>query len=138
MQTKPRRTFLLYLLVIAWLALAWFGGLRLYSAMAHFSTLSGYLSDAMLVYIAVGGAVWALAGLAAGVTLWLGLRLGVRLSKLISAVCFIWYWLDFLLLTRTSPVPGNLPFMITATLLALGLAWLIPALPGERAFLTKS
>lgn len=133
----PYRTFLLKILVVAYLALAWFGGIRCYAVFANREILAGYLSQNEMIYLAIGGAVWALAGLNSAVILWIGFPSSTWFSRWIALGCFIWYWLDSLFLTQSSLSRTNWPFTLIATLLALAFAWGIPALPKESRFLQR-
>ncbi len=131
------RTFLLKLLVIGYLVLAWFGGVRCFAVFAYGDLLSTYLSQSELVYIALSGAAWGLAGLAAAAFLWLGASSATRFSTLTGFGCFLWYWIDYLFLAQTPLSQTNWPFALVGTLLALGLACWIPTLPKESKFLHR-
>lgn len=134
---RPRRTLLFKLLTAGFVLLAWFGWVRLYAVLAHQAVLSRYLDTAQLVYIAAGGAVWGLAGLAAAVALWRALPRAVGISRWVAAGCFVWFWLDELLLTRSALAEVNRPFVLIVSLLALAFVWWVPTLPKERLFLQK-
>jgi hypothetical protein len=131
------RTFLLYLLIFGYLVLAWFGSVRCYAVFDYKSLLNSYLSQGMLAYIAIGGAIWALAGLAAAVTLWIGSTSATRLSRCAALACFLWYWFDYLFMSQSSLSKTNWLFSLIATLLALSMAWWVPILPKERKFLHR-
>lgn len=133
---RPTRTILFRILVMGFLLLSWFGWVRMYAVLAHQAVLSRYLSSGLLTYVAAGGAVWGMAGLASAVWLWWGLRYAVRISRWTATVCFVWYWLDDLFLTQSALSTINRPFMVAATLLALTFAWWVPTLPKERFFLS--
>ncbi len=133
---RPTRTILFRILVIGFVLLSWFGWVRLYAVLAHQSVLSRYLSSGLLTYVAAGGAVWGLAGLASAIWLWWGLRYALPVSRWTALGCFVWYWLDDLFLTQSVLSTINWPFMVIATLLALTFAWWVPALPKERLFLS--
>lgn len=134
MQPKITRPFLLKILVVIFLALSWFGWWRLYGAVSYASFLSAYLSDAMLVYLGVSGALWGLAGVAAAILLWVGIPIAPIFSRAAAAGCFIWYWLDRLFLSQSSLSKTNQLFVLMVSLAALAFAFFVPALPRSRRF----
>ena len=134
---RHTRTWLLRLLVLGYLVVAWFGWVRLYAMIANGNVLGQYLSQGMQVYIAVSGAVLGLAGLIAALAVWFGMPFASRVSRSAALGCFIWFWFDYLFLTQSPLSRTNLPFALTFTLFALIFAWVVPVLPGEKSFLQK-
>ncbi len=134
MQRKTGRPILLKALVVIFLALSWYGWWRLYGAVAYASFLSAYLSAAMLIYIGASGVVWGLAGLGAALALWVGMPIAPIFARAAAAGCFIWYWLDRLLLTQSSLSKTNQLFMLVFSIAALAFAFVVPALPRSRSF----
>jgi hypothetical protein len=132
-----RRTFLLKILIIGFLLLAWFGGVRFYAVFGEESLLSEYISRTGLIYIAFGGAIWALAGLASAVSLWMGFSFSASLARLTALVCLAWYWFDYLFLSQSPLSKTNWFFTLAASLLALAFAWYVPVLPKEKRFLHR-
>ena len=131
------RTFLLKVLIVAYLVLAWFEGVRCYAVFANGDLLATYLSQSKLLYIALSGAVWGLAGLASAAALWFGVSSATWLSRLSALGCFLWYWFDYLFMSQSSFSWTNWPFVLFASLLALAFAWWIPAMPKESKFLHR-
>jgi len=134
---RHTRTWLLRMLVLGYLALTWFGWVRLYAVIANGNVLDQYLSQPMQIYIAVSGAVLGLIGLAAALAVWFGMPFASWVSRSAALGCFIWFWFDYLFLTQSPLSRTNLPFALTATLLALIFAWVVPVLPREKSFLQK-
>jgi hypothetical protein len=70
-------------------------------------------------YLAVGGAVWGLLGIAAAVLLYVPRR-WARLAVFASGVLFaLSYWLDRLILVRAPQAQANWPFALSFTLVLL-------------------
>lgn len=134
---KVRRPFWYKVLVAGCLVIAWFGFLRLYSAFANWDLLTGYMTASLLTYIAVSGAVWGLAGLVCAVTLWTGMQFAPTYVRLLAASCFIWYWMDRILISRSSGTQGNLVFALITSILILLFALLVPSLPNVVKFLAS-
>lgn len=135
--TAAKRTTLLKVLIIGFLLLAWFGGVRCYAVFAGADLLGEYISRAGLIYMAFGGAVWALAGLASAISLWMGFVFSIPLSRLTAVVCLAWYWLDDLFLAQSALPRTNWPFTLAFSVLVLALVGCVPALPKEREFLHR-
>jgi hypothetical protein len=91
----------------------------------------------MLVYLIAGGVLWGLAGLTSAISLWFGMSIAPWVSRVTASVCFVWYWLDRLFLTRTPLADTNLLFAGVATLLLLAFAFTAPALPRLKRFIGK-
>ena len=136
--SKTSRPLLLKLLALLYLLLSWFGWIRMAGALADWQLLNEFLSETMLVYIAAGGAVWGLGGLVSAVSLWFGMSIASWFSRAFAVVCFAWYWLDQLFLTRSSLAETERLFEVIASLLLLAFAILVPALPRVKRFLDKS
>jgi hypothetical protein len=134
---RRRRPLILKVLVVGYLLLSWFGWMRMAGGLQDWSLLSAYLSGGMLVYLLAGGVLWGLAGLVSAISLWFGMSIAPWMSRVTASVCFIWYWLDRLFLTRTPLADTNLLFAGVATLLLLAFAMTVPALPRLKRFIGK-
>jgi hypothetical protein len=122
--------------ILLWLVLsltAW-SGLRLYSAIQWWSTLSEFTSPPGPLYIAVSGGIW----LAASILLLWGMwqaKAWIRYALLgAGAALIIWYWCDRLLLQRFS---GNWPFALLSTILLLIVLSVCMVVPSTKTFFSK-
>jgi len=115
----PRARWRHLILATAFLYLALMGWLRLQQALVDWDLLLQFGARPGPLYLAIGGAVWGVLGLAGTVFIYTPRRwtrwapLGIAL--LISAS----YWADFLLFTRSAEMMTNWPFALGVTLLGL-------------------
>lgn len=136
-QVKTRRPFLLKVLVVAFLLIAWFGSWRLVGVLREGIKLIEYLSVPLLVYLGFMGVVWGASGLASALSLWIGTAIAPGLARATAIGCFIWYWLDQIFLTQSEISQTSQPFMIAFSLLALAFALWVPGLPGTKNFIAS-
>jgi hypothetical protein len=133
--TRPRRVKLGWLL---WLLIAWLsffsllGWLRLYGAISQWQWLQTLNLSVSPLYLAAGGAAWGLAGLLAGLGVWLRRRWAPIAVRLASAFFAATYWLDRLVIGSDDSLQTNWPFALIMTLMGLAFAWGLFSFPHTR------
>jgi hypothetical protein len=133
--TRPRRVKLGWLL---WLLIAWMcffsllGWLRLYGALSQWQWLLTLNLSVSPLYLAAGGAAWGVAGLLAGLGVWLRQRWAPAAVRLASAFFAASYWLDRLTVGAAGSLQPNWPFALIMTLMGLAFAWGIFSFPHTR------
>ena len=135
-EIKPqiKRSFLLKLLVLAYLLLSLMGWLRLEQALQYWGFLKELGVFPGPFYIAFGGAVWGAAGLACALALWLRRPFAPLLAYTAALFCTLWYWADRLFLAQNSLANLNWPFALGVNLLLLLFIFLVLALPRQKKF----
>jgi hypothetical protein len=108
-------------------------GIRVYSAIAHWQTLSAF--GASPAYLLVTGLFWILAGLWLFRVLWEGHRSAPRSGLAAAGLYFLWYWVDRLAIQPT-PAP-NLLFSIVFSILVLIIFIIGLIMPVSKAFFNK-
>ena len=76
------------------------------------------------VYVVFKNAFIILASLAAATGLWARLNFSPRLSQVLAALIFAWFWLDRLILTRNPQPFGSHLFPLVLSVLLLGFVWI--------------
>jgi UPF0716 family protein affecting phage T7 exclusion len=122
--------------ILLWLVLsltAW-SGLRLYSAIKWWSTLSEFASPPGPLYIAVSGGIWLVASILLLWGLW-QTKAWVRFALLGAGAAFmVWYWCDRFIFQMSS---GNWPFALLVSILLLIVLSVCVFVPGTRTFFSK-
>jgi hypothetical protein len=122
--------------ILLWLVLsltAW-SGLRLYSAIRWWSTLSEFASPPGPLYIAASGAIWLIASIFLLWGIW-QTKIWIRYALLGTGAAFtVWYWSDRLIFQMSS---GNWPFALLGSTLLLIFVTLCVLVPGTRTFFSK-
>ena len=122
--------------ILLWLVLsltAW-SGLRLYSAIRWWNTLSEFAVPPGPFYIAASGAVWWITSILLLWGMW-QVKTWIRYALLGAGAIFIaWYWFDRIIFQMTS---GNWPFVILASVLLLMLVSGCVLVPGTKTFFSK-
>jgi uncharacterized membrane protein YidH (DUF202 family) len=137
-QKRPKRSFLLILLIIIYLAIAYFGWLRFSHVLSGWKFYSQYPLANLLPYLAVSGFAWGALNLSSGVVLWFGWRWAPFLAGITAIISVIWYWLDRLLLTVPADARANQVFAVILSLLLVLFAFIVLALPAQRRFFLRS
>lgn len=129
-----KRPFSVTILLWLVLSLTVWSGLRLYSALRWWSTLSEFASPPGPFYIALSAGIW----LTISVLLLWGMwqaRAWIRYALLgAGAALAVWYWADRLLLQRPNE---NWPFALVATILLLSVLFVCVFAPGTKTFFAK-
>ena len=112
---RQNRTFDLKMLVFLLLLASVSGWLRMQQSLVYAGRLAQLEISVPPLYLAISGAVFGIAMMAAGVWLWLGLP-GYRLmvGSVVGLFC-AWFWIDRLLLTRNPAVHANNTFILAVT-----------------------
>lgn len=113
------KTFDLKVLVFLFFLASVLGWMRMRQALVYSSVLTRLEISVPPLYLAVSGAVFGIAMLAAGAWLWLGLH-GYRLlvGSVVGLFC-AWFWIDRLLLTRNPAAHTNNTFILVVTVFFL-------------------
>ena len=112
---RQNRTFDLKMLVFLLLLASVAGWLRMQQSLVYAGRLAQLEISVPPLYLAISGAVFGIAMLAAGVWLWFGLS-GYRLvvGSVVGLFC-VWFWIDRLLLTRNPAAHANNAFILAVT-----------------------
>jgi len=137
-QKRQKRSFLLILLVIIYIVVAYFGWLRFSHALSGWQFYSQFLLANLLPYLAISGFAWGAFNLSSAVALWARWRWAPLLAGITAAISVIWYWLDRLLLTVPADAHANQVFAAFLSLLLLVFAFVVLALPAQRRFFRRS
>ena len=131
-QRRVRLGWLLWLLIAWLLFFSLLGWLRLYGALSQWWWLHTLNLSVSPLYLAAGGATWGLAGLLAGLGVWLRQRWAPLAVRLASAFFAASYWLDRLAAGRGGNLQPDWPFALIMTLMGLAFAWGIFSFPHTR------
>ena len=131
---KIKRSFLLKLLVLAFLLLSLMGWLRLEQALQYWDLLKELGIRPGPFYIAFGGVVWGAAGLVNALLLWLRWVYAPLLAYATALFCTLWYWIDRLFLAQNDLANLNWPFALAVNLILLIFVFLVLALPRQKRF----
>lgn len=129
-----RRSLELKALIAGLLVFSGLGWLRLQQAFAAWDFLLELGLWPGPLYMAAGGALWGLCGLAGGLALWLRRRWAPRLALAAALLITASYWIDRLVFARSAAAQVNLPFAAGATLIGLGFVILTLTLPRQRRY----
>lgn len=113
-----RRSFGLRLVTAGLVLIACSGSLRLVESLRNAEFLARFDIQPGVGYLAASGALFAAAGLAAALSLWLRCRWGAPLAGAVIVLWLGWVWVDRLLVARV-PQTAGLPFALAASLLVL-------------------
>ncbi|MEW6649560.1 MAG: hypothetical protein AB1453_05150 [Chloroflexota bacterium] len=113
-----RRSFGLRLVTFGLSLIACNGSLRLVESLRSAEFLARFDLQPGVGYLAASGALFAAAGLAGALSLWLRRRWGAPLAGAVILLWLGWTWLDRLLVAR-APQTAGLPFLLAASLLTL-------------------
>lgn len=109
---KQGRSIFLKLLILGFLLLSWFGWLRLVQALSQADFLEALGVHIPVLYLALSGAAWGVAGIVCAVALWTHQGWASWTARITTLVCAAWYWLDRLLLAIPGASQVNVPFAI--------------------------
>jgi len=135
---KPKRTFALYLLIFASLVIAWFGILRVQQTLDNTRLLEALGLLDRLPFLLASGIAYTLLGLGAALALLLRWHWAPWAAPLAWYLTCILYWIDNLLLSRSTAAGSNVPFMITANILLFVSALGLLALPKQQRYFNVS
>jgi hypothetical protein len=131
---RAGRTFELWVLVLILLLGALEGFLRLQAAIYTWSVLVSFDIVPGPLYLAVSGAIWGLALLAAALGLFFRQLWAPGYTRVVVVVLALAYWADRLAFTRTADAQANWPFMAGVTALALAFVFSVLALDRQKRF----
>jgi hypothetical protein len=134
MEDKPGRTIELWLLALGLLFVSLSGWLRLQFVVNAWDFLIQTGIYPGPLYHAIGGGVWGLAGLVSAGGLLLRQRWAPAVTQASVVLVSGWYWLDYLLFTRSPDTRDNWPYMLVLTVVCLLLTFIILALNRQRRF----
>lgn len=133
-ESKPGRTFELWVLALLFLLSAGFGFQRLGVTIYAWGTLEKLGMQPGPVYTALTGALWGLASLAAGGGLLLRRRWAPRFAREASLALAALYWVDRLALTRSPDAQASLGFAAIVTAFLLAFTFSVLALERQKRF----
>lgn len=129
-----KRPFCVTILLWLVLSLTVWSGLRLYTAIQWWSTLSEFASPPGPFYIAVSAGIWLLVSILLLLGMW-QVKAWTRFALLgTGATLAAWYWSDRLLLQRPAE---NWPFALSATALLLIILSVCVFSPSTKTFFSK-
>lgn len=131
---KPKRTFALYLLILASLLIAWSGGLRVYETLTNTMLINAIDLNAYTPFLVASGIVYGLLGLSAALALFLRWGRAPWAAPLAWFLTSLLYWIEHVLLTQSPAASASIPFKIffNIFLFLAGLSAL--ALPKQQRF----
>ena len=130
--SRPKRVFWVRFLALIFLFLSLLGWLRLEQALLNQRLLAQLGAWPGPVYIALGGAVWGLAGLPAALGLW-GRRAWSGIAARLAALVFLLtYWIDRLWFSAERMPVINWPFSLGVSIIWLVLVYWITASLSSR------
>ncbi len=114
---KPKRSFWARVFIAGLLLLSLSGWLRFEQALVNWAYYREIGIQPGPFYLAVTGVLGGVAGLAAGVSLWLRRRWAVWLAGGVILTWQVWSWVDRLWVASSPGVLANWPFALGASLL---------------------
>lgn len=134
-QRRPFSMRLVFWMLILWTILGW---LRFSQALQNRALVQAYASPGVWAYMLGAGLIWGLIGLPA---LW-GLMNRTNWARMVIAIDAVLYpalyWMERLFLWQDENSPGNWVFMLTLTLLWLGVVcWGLLSKTGRAYFPEK-
>lgn len=118
--SRPKRVFWVRFLALIFLILSLLGWLRLEQALLNQRLLVQLGAWPGPVYIALGGAVWGLAGLPVALGLWGRRAWAGPAARLAALIFLLTYWIDRLWFSAERAPVFNWPFS-----LGVSIAWLV-------------
>ncbi len=131
---RPGRTIELWVLVLMLLVGAVDGFLRLQAAVYAWSVLAGIGITPGPLYLAISGALWGLALLAAAGGLFFRQRWAPRYTRITAVVLALAYWIDRLAFTHAADAQVNWPFMAGVTIFILAFVFSVLSLDRQKRF----
>ena len=131
---RPGRTIELWVLVLILLLGALDGLLRLQAAVYTWKVLTEIGISPGPLYLALTGAAWGLALLAAAVGLFFRQRWAPRFTRIAAVVLALAYWVDRLAFTRAANTQVNWPFAAGATVFLLAFTFSVLELDRQKRF----
>ena len=114
---KPKRSFWARVFIAGLLLLSLSGWLRFEQALTNWAYYREIGIQPGPFYLAVTGVLGGLAGLAAGVSLWLRQKWAIFLAGGVILLWQLWSWIDRLWVASSPGVLANWPFALGATIL---------------------
>ena len=131
---KNKRTFGLYILIIASLLIAWSGGLRVYKTFANAKLINAIDLQAYTPFLVASGIAYGLLGLSAALALFLRWQWAPWYAPLAWFLTTLLYWVEHLLLTLSPAANVNIPFEILLDVFMFLAALFILTLPRQQRF----
>ena len=137
--TRPlagkRRPIEIYALIGGALLLSTVGWLRVQQAVVYWDWITPPLFPFPAWYVAAGGILWGLAGLAAAGALWSRYRRAAQITRLTACFYALSYWLDRLVFTRSLTAWANWLFSLGLTIAALGFVFGVLQMRRQKRYL---
>lgn len=131
---KPKRTFALYLLILASLIIAWFGVLRVQQTIANIELINALDMNARNPFWIGSGIFYALAGISAAMALFFRRWWAPWYAPTAYFLVSLLYWIEHLLLTQSPAAKGNIPFGILLNVFLFFFALVTLAQPKQLRF----
>lgn len=131
---KPKRSFALYLLILASLLIAWFGVLRVQQTLTNTRLINAVDLQAYTPFLIASGIAYALLGLSAALALFLRWAWAPWVAPLVWFLTTLLYWIEHLLLTQSPAASVNIAFEIFLDVFMFLAALFILALPKQQRF----
>lgn len=112
----PKRSFVLYLLVLQGLTVAWFGGLRIQQTLTYASLIQALDLGMYLSFLLFSGISYTLLGLSAALAAWLRWKWTPWYYPVAVLLTSLLYWAERTLLTRSAAGSVNWPFAMVMNL----------------------
>jgi hypothetical protein len=131
---RQKRSLGLALLVLGLLVVSGYGWLRFEQAVLYWDLIANLDLPVGSIYFALAGFAWGAGGLVLAVALWFRRDWAPRWTRIGMAVIAASYWIERLWLYRSAESRYNLVFALVLSAFALGLGFLILALPAQKRF----
>jgi hypothetical protein len=122
---KPRRSFWARVFIAGLMLLSLAGWLRLHQSIVNWDYFVEIGLQPGPLYLALTGTLAGIAGLAAGISLWLHLRWSIFIAGGVILLWQTWNWVDRLWIASSPTVLANWPFALAATLVILAYTYLV-------------
>jgi hypothetical protein len=117
------RSILFWISVALFLGFSFLGWLRLQQSIVNWQWLVSIGVTPGPLYLAITGGLWGVAGLAAGIGLWLRWPWARLVAKIAVIFLVISYWADRLAFSRAGDDQANLVFAIIVSLIGMGFVF---------------
>jgi hypothetical protein len=131
---KNKRTFALYMLIIASLLIAWSGGLRVYETLTNTKLINAIDLQAYTPFLVASGIAYCLLGLSTALALFLPWQWAPWYAPLAWFLATMLYWIEDLFLTQSPAASVNILFEIFLDVFMFLAALFILALPKQQRF----
>lgn len=122
--TKPKRPFILKVLVFSLVFISFIGWLRVQQSLYQWAWLVRFQIYPGPLYTVASGAVVGISSLVGAMALWWYLSWGIWFGRILIGLLTLGWWLDYLVFAQATTAWTNLPFRVLLSILYLTFAYL--------------